>query len=72
MYREPMTSVWWLRWVLVAIGAALGVILIARGNVLIGGLILVMALARAAVLVALRKRRATFRATRRGRFGPPG
>jgi hypothetical protein len=43
-----MPLVWWLRWVIVAIGAALGVILIAGGNVLLGGLILVMALSMAA------------------------
>ena len=66
-----MTSVWWVRWVLVALGAALGVILIARDNVLIGGLILVMALARAAILMAIRKRRASARAKRNGRFGRP-
>jgi len=63
--------VWWLRWLIVALGVALGVVLIARSNVLLGGLILVMALSRAAILVAVRKRRAAFRGPRRGRFGPP-
>jgi hypothetical protein len=70
-YRGSVTSVWWLRWLIVAIGAVVGVVLIARHNVLIGALILVMAVSRAAILVAIAKRRAGFRARRRGRFGPP-
>jgi len=65
-----MTSVWLIRWVIVALGAALGVVLIGRHHVVIGVLILAMAIARASLLVTIRKRRADFRAGR-GRFGPP-
>ena len=63
-----MSSIWWLRWVVVAIGVTLGVILIARHNVLVGALILVMAVSRAAILVAIRRRRSAFRNGRRTRF----
>jgi hypothetical protein len=66
-----MTAVWFLRWVIVMIAAALGTVLIVRHHVLIGILVLAMAVVRATLLVALRKRRAAFRTRRGGRFGPP-
>jgi hypothetical protein len=44
-----------LRWVVVALGAALGIALIARGNVVIGGLVLAMTVARAWMFVVWRR-----------------
>jgi len=64
-----MTSVWWLRWIVVALGVAIGLVLIDRGAVLIGVLVLAAAVARALLLLTIRRRRATFWA-RRGRPGP--
>jgi hypothetical protein len=66
-----MTSIWWLRWVFVLIAAALGLVLISRHILLIGVLIVAMAVARATLLLAVRKRRAAFRARRVGRYGRP-
>ena len=66
-----MTSIWVTRWILVALSAALAAFLVARGNVVIGALIGVMAVTRAVLLVGLRRRREEFRrrmAHRRG-FG---
>jgi len=60
----------WLRVALFALGALLGVALSARGAVLIGGIILVMAVLRAVMLVSIVRRRRRFvaaRAERRGR-----
>jgi hypothetical protein len=53
-----------LRWVVVALGAALGIALIARGNVVIGGVVLALTVARAWMFVVWRRQLAT-------RF-PPG
>ncbi|MGD0439391.1 MAG: hypothetical protein ABSB52_02080 [Acidimicrobiales bacterium] len=64
-----MTSVWWLRWLMVVIGSLIGAVLILGHHVIIGVLILAMAMVRAAVLVAVRKRRAALRTRRVGRFG---
>jgi hypothetical protein len=54
--------------------ATLGVVLISRHHVLIGAIIATMAVVRAVLLVAVRRRRsalrAAFRARRGGRFGP--
>ena len=67
-----MTSLWWLRWLMVVIGSLIGAVLILSHHVIIGVLILAMAMARASVLVtAVRKRRAALRAGRAGRFGAP-
>lgn len=67
-----MSSLWWLRWAMVAVGAALGGVLIASHHGLIGFLILAMALMRAIVLVTIRRRRTALGAWRAGRFGGPG
>ncbi|HUI48405.1 MAG TPA: hypothetical protein VL119_06895 [Acidimicrobiia bacterium] len=67
---SSMTSMWVLRWIIVALGAALAVVLIMRGNVLIGGLIAVMAVTRVILFVRLQRRREQFRrrmTERRGR-----
>jgi hypothetical protein len=66
-----MIPLWWLRWLVVAIGASLGALLIVSHHMIIGALILAMALVRAAILVTVRKRRAAFRSRRAGRFGSP-
>lgn len=50
-----------VRFILVAVGLTLGIVLIARGNVLIGGLICVLSIARFAMFVSMRKRRREFR-----------
>jgi hypothetical protein len=65
-----MTALWWLRWAVVAIAVVIGVVLISRHAVLIGGLILLLAFVRGVLLVAIRRRRAAWRQWRR-RFGPP-
>ena len=44
-----------LRWVVVALSAALGIALIARGDVVIGGLVLALAVARALIFVVWRR-----------------
>jgi len=59
------TSLWVLRWVIVALGAALSVALIIRGNVVIGGLIGALVVTRAILFVKVRRRREEWR----GRFG---
>jgi hypothetical protein len=61
-----------LRWFLVALGAALAVVLIVRGNVAIGLLIGAMSVVRAVLLVQLERRRSRWerrRPGRRARFG---
>jgi hypothetical protein len=56
-----MTSMWGIRWVLVALSAALAIALIARGNVLIGLLVGALALTRMVYFVRLHNRRDQFR-----------
>lgn len=46
-----------LRFVIIGLGAALGIALIARGNVLIGGIVLVLAVARIAMVATRMHRR---------------
>ena len=70
-YRGQMSSVWWLRWLMVVIGALIGLVLVSSHHMIIGVLILAMATVRAAVLVTARKRRAALRASRASRFGAP-
>jgi hypothetical protein len=67
-----MGSVFVLRWILVALAFVLGIVLLASGSTLIGGLVLAMAVVRAAVIVAWTQRRAQMRQRYRGRFGGPG
>jgi len=47
-----------LRGVLVALGAVLGVVLIAQGSAVIGGILLAMAVLRVVMIVQVRRRRA--------------
>ena len=56
-----MTSMWVLRWVLVALSAALALVLIVHGNVIIGVLIAAMAFTRAVLFVRLHTRREELR-----------
>lgn len=56
-----MNGIFILRLVITAIALTLGIVLIARGNVLIGGLICVLAVARLTMFVSMRKRRREFR-----------
>ena len=67
-----------VRGVLVGLGALLGVVLLAQGYVVIGGILLVMAALRVVMMVQLRRRRAwrmarreQFAARMRERRGPP-
>jgi hypothetical protein len=64
-----MSSMWFVRWILIGLSAALAIVLIMRGNVVIGVLIGAMAVARAVLFVRMHHRRAEFRrriAQRRG------
>ena len=49
-----------IRWVMVAVGLVLGVALISRGSVLIGGLVTVLAVLRAVMLLAMHRRQAAW------------
>ena len=60
------------RWVLLGLSVLLAVVLIANGNVLIGGLIGVMAVVRITMFSKMSKRRAELRAQYPGRFGQGG
>jgi hypothetical protein len=67
-----------LRWVLIGLSGLLGLFLLARGFVVIGALLLVMAAVRAVMVVQLTRlrrerlaRRREVLARRRGRWQPP-
>lgn len=69
-----MGSTWVIRWILVALTAALALALILRGNVLIGGLLGAVAVTRAVLFTRLRRQREEFRrrfAERRNGGGGP-
>jgi energy-converting hydrogenase Eha subunit G len=66
-----MTSMWVMRWVIVALSAALAVVLIARGNVLIGVLVGALAVTRMVFFVRLQRRRDQFRRRMAGRRNRP-
>jgi hypothetical protein len=57
-----------VRVAVVALGLAIAVVLLSRGDVVLGGLLLAFAALRAVMLVAMRRRRAQWRAAR----GRPG
>jgi hypothetical protein len=59
-----------MRWVLIGLSLALSIALIARGDVLIGGLLAALAVGRMAVFMRMQQRREQFRA-RRGPNGRP-
>jgi hypothetical protein len=60
------------RWALLGLSVLLAVVLIANGNVLIGGLIGVMAVVRITMFSKMSRRRAELRAQYPGRFGQGG
>lgn len=49
-----------LRWVLVGLGAVLGLVLFVRGEPVIGGILMALALTRVALLVSVQRRRREF------------
>ena len=59
---KPLPSVRVLRWVLVGLSCALALVLLLRGNVLIGGLLAALVATRVVLLVQLRRRRNELRA----------
>lgn len=50
-----------VRWVMVALSATLAVVLLAHGNVLIGGILMALAVTRVIMLVGVQQRRRRFR-----------
>ena len=58
---QPRTGAGILRAVLLALSLTLAAVLIARGNVLVGGLIAALAVTRVALFVQMRRRRKQFR-----------
>ena len=65
-----MTSIWVTRWIVVALSAVLAVVLIVRGNVVIGVLVGALTLTRIVLFVRLGRRRDRFR-QRRQQGGAP-
>ena len=57
----------WVRVVLLALGALLGLVLITRGVVLIGGIVVAMAVLRAVMFVSIVRRRKRFLVARGAR-----
>jgi hypothetical protein len=60
-----MVSMFAIRWVLAALSLALSIVLIARGDVLIGVILGVLALGRMAMFMRMQQRREEFRQRRR-------
>ena len=56
-----MTSDWVIRWILVALTAAIALALVLRGNVVIGALLGLVALTRAVLFTRVRRRREELR-----------
>jgi hypothetical protein len=63
-----MPSMFVIRWIMVALTGVLAVLLIMRGNVVIGVVLGALALTRIALLVRLQQRRERFRQRRQQRF----
>jgi hypothetical protein len=61
-----MGSIRVIRWIVVALSAALSIALIARGNLILGVIIGALALSRAALLIGMQRRRRRFRRRVRG------
>jgi hypothetical protein len=60
-YEHSTNSLWVWRWAILALGAALSVVLIVRGNLFIGGLVGTIVVARSILFVKLRRRRQELR-----------
>ena len=67
-----MGSTWVFRWILVALTAAIAFALILRGNVVIGGLLGLVAITRAVLFTRVRRRREEFRRRFAERRNSPG
>ena len=52
-----MRSMWWLRFVIIGLGTALGAVLLVNGNTLVGALILALAVTRLVIVLGMRRRR---------------
>lgn len=61
-----------LRFVLIALGALLGIVLIARGAPVVGGIVLAMAAVRLVMVLSLRRRRRELWARRMQQRGARG
>jgi hypothetical protein len=64
-----MRSVWVIRCVMLTLSAVLAIVLIERGNVLIGGVIVALVVSRAVLFVAMTRRRRELRQRVRTRIG---
>ena len=67
-----MGSTWVLRWILVALTAAVALALILHGNVVIGGLLALVAITRALLFSRMHRRREEFRRRFAERRNGPG
>ena len=66
-----MTSMFVMRLIMVALTAVLAAVLIARGNVVIGGLLAALVVMRIGLLARMPQRRERFRQRRQLRGAPP-
>ncbi|HEY3831508.1 MAG TPA: hypothetical protein VGO03_04395 [Acidimicrobiia bacterium] len=69
--RQKIKRIRTARWVMVAITAALALVLAAKGDILIGGFLAVMASMRAWMLYTMPKRMRSVGQQRREGFNPP-
>jgi hypothetical protein len=70
VYAVPeMRAVWVVRCAMLALSATLAIVLIERGNVLIGGLIGALVVSRAVLFVSMTRRRREFRQRFHDRIG---
>jgi hypothetical protein len=61
---------WWLRFVIIGLGATLGVVLLLDGNPLIGALVLALAVTRLVMVLGMRRRRRAMMARWHARKSP--
>jgi hypothetical protein len=66
-----VTSMFVMRLIMVALTAVLAAVLIARGNVVIGGLLAALVVMRIGLLARMHQRRERFRQRRQLRGAPP-
>jgi hypothetical protein len=67
-----MRSMWWLRFLIVGLGAALGVALLVNGNPLIGAIVHALAVTRLVMVLGMRRRRRAMMARWQQRRRSPG
>jgi hypothetical protein len=63
-------QIWWFRWAVVGLGLLLGILLIAHRDAVAGALVMVAAVVRAVLLVAVQRRRANVRQRSQRWFDP--